>query len=73
MWEESRELDLDADRANLVFMHPLFKDRIDQIIVFGILVCSALIMISALKVRALLRTGPTSCAAPSSSVSPRIR
>lgn len=50
MWEESiKELDLDIRPRKSVFSHPFFKDRIDQIIIFGIIVCSALIMIWAIK------------------------
>lgn len=50
MWEETLdEIDLEARPRRSVFNHPLLKDRMDQIIVFGIIVCSALILITAFK------------------------
>jgi hyaluronan synthase len=50
MWEETLdELDLEARPHKSVFDHPLLKGRMDQIIVFAIIACSALILITAFK------------------------
>ncbi|MCX6560721.1 MAG: glycosyltransferase [Candidatus Aminicenantes bacterium] len=50
MWEETLdELEIEGRPRRSVMSHPWLKDRIDQIIVFAIIICSALILISALK------------------------
>ena len=52
MWEETiTELELDAPPHKSIFNSPFIQERMDSIIVFGIIVCSALFMISAVKFR----------------------
>lgn len=50
MWEETvHELELEAQPRKSIFNSPFIQERMDSIIVFGIIVCSALFMISAVK------------------------
>lgn len=50
MWEETiNELELESRPHKSLFNHPFIQERMDSIIVFGIIVCSALFMISAVK------------------------
>jgi hyaluronan synthase len=50
MWEETyHELELESRPHKSIFNNPFIQERMDSIIVFGIIVCSALFMISAVK------------------------
>jgi hyaluronan synthase len=50
MWEETvPELELESRPHKSIFNSPFIQERMDSIIVFGIIVCSALFMISAVK------------------------
>ena len=50
MWEETvNELELESRPRKSIFNNPFIQERMDSIIVFGIIVCSALFMISAVK------------------------
>ena len=50
MWEETvHELELENRPHKSIFNSPFIQERMDSIIVFGIIVCSALFMISAVK------------------------
>ncbi len=52
MWEETiNELELESRPHKSIFNSPFIQERMDSIIVFGIIVCSALFMISAVKFR----------------------
>jgi hyaluronan synthase len=50
MWEETlADLEIESRPCRSIFNHPFIKERIDRIIVFAIIVSSALILITAMK------------------------